>query len=537
MVFGADLRSLALLRILMAMVVIGDVLARIPDLRIAYTVEGVMPRSILLESFVRWRWSVNLVNDTLAFQALVWIAALAAGACMLVGYRTRWATVLVWIFVVSIQARNPFVLSGADTLIRVLLFWMMFLPLGARWSIDSMGAQDGRQSLSNRFVSFATAGLFLQVAFMYAFTALLKSGPEWRTEGTALYYALGAEHITKPFGEFLHQFPELLRFLTHASLALEFLVPVLLFVPFRNGPARTIACASIVLFHTGIFLTMDLGLFPWTSASAMAAFLPAWFWDRAVPVLRSRLFGHVTPAGTARPSLAQTLRASWQAGAARLQLQGAAFSTGTVPHDVSSHAAASSREHLRADTTAASTPTRRLKSPLPVNAFLAFCLVFVFLWNLTSVSDFTLPRAALPFGYGTGLYQRWNMFAPHPSTATSWIVVRGVLESGHDIDLLTPIVRDDLSSVSEVSWAEPEDIPGTYYGSKYWRKYLSALGREDNGEERRAFAAYSCRTWNDHYGGEARLVGLQIISMSERTLPGYEDAPTRRSVLAEYRCG
>jgi hypothetical protein len=534
---GADLRSLAMLRILLALIVALDMAMRLPDLRVFYTDEGVMPRSLVTDGGVRWRWSIAFANDTYGFQLALFLATIAAAMAMMLGYRTRLATVIVWVLVVSIQARNPFVLSGADSLLRVLLFWAMFLPLGAVWSIDAYRQAD-KPRLSMRFLSFGTIGIFLQIGFMYWFTAILKSSPAWRSDGTALYYALNAGHITRPFGEYLSQFPELLRVLTHASLALEVLAPVLLFSPFLTGPLRTLAVASVMAFHLGIFLTMDVGIFPWTSASCMVCFLPSWFWDTLLRGGWDRLPRGLRDDLQRLGRLPAAAAAQWNTARSRLATGHLFLAGAGLPghHAASTRPVVASRDDHRATTTARDSPVLTLVSHPLTNLFLAGCLVFVFLWNLTSVTSFAMPPDTRPFAYGTGLYQKWNMFAPSPSRSTVWVVVRGVLADGREFDLLTPIVHDDLTHVPVLSWSEPDDIVGKYYGSKYWRKYLTALVQDNRTDERRSFAAYACRTWNGYYGGDAHLVGLQIIQMSTRTLPSNEAAPIVRDVVAQYRC-
>ena len=99
---------------------------------------------------------------------------------------------------------------AADAVLRLLLFWSMLLPLGACWSIDRLrGAVPDPPT--RRVLSIATVGLFLQIAFVYWFAVLLKSGPEWRVDGTALYYALSAKQIETPLATYLLQFPDLLK--------------------------------------------------------------------------------------------------------------------------------------------------------------------------------------------------------------------------------------------------------------------------------------------------------------------------------------
>jgi hypothetical protein len=38
--------------------------------------------------------------------------------------------------------RNPYILSGGDVLLRVVVFWAMFLPLGDRYSLDAYYGTD-----------------------------------------------------------------------------------------------------------------------------------------------------------------------------------------------------------------------------------------------------------------------------------------------------------------------------------------------------------------------------------------------------------
>lgn len=541
--FGADLRSLAVLRIVLGCLVLMDLAGRLPNLRIHYTDEGVLPRELLLADLNDWRWSLNLISGTYFVQVVLFLLAAVAATFLILGYRTRLMSILVWVMVVSIQVRNPLVSSGADTLLRVLLFWSMLLPLGAHWAIDSQRPASQR-SLSMRFLSFGTIGIFMQIAFMYWFTAALKSSPIWLSEGTALYYATGAEQITRPFGEFLHQFPALLKLLTHASLGLEVVAPILLFFPIFTGPVRTFAVASIMAFHLGIFVVMDVGIFPWTSSLAMVCFLPGWFWDSALPkaqaVPRERFasFRRVQDVATGPVhAFWNGLRGGGHAGALA-RFSSSEDGPGAIGHEYAEGTSAQASEPPAVVTGPPSSDgkPRVLESSWLTNLFAAFCLIFVFGWNMASVSAFTMPGESRPVAYGLGLYQQWNMFAPRPPRATIWYVVRGVLRDGQEVNLLTPIIYDDLNMVSQLSWEQPENIVGDYYKDKYWRKYLESIGVDGDKDNQREFAAYTCRTWNGHYGGDVELESVQIVRLSQRTLPGDQDPPVTRTIAGAYNC-
>lgn len=126
-VFGADLRSLAVFRMALAVMVLVDLAYRATDLSVFYTDGGVLPRGVLVRDELvldRWRFSLNLLSGEPFFQGLLFGAAAMAALALLAGYHTRPMTVILWVLMVSIQWRNPLVTNEGDTLLRVLLFWL-----------------------------------------------------------------------------------------------------------------------------------------------------------------------------------------------------------------------------------------------------------------------------------------------------------------------------------------------------------------------------------------------------------------------------
>ena len=544
--FGADLRSLAVLRIVLAMIVLIDLAGRTANLRVHYTDEGVLPRAGLMQTLNPYRWSLGLINGSEGFAQLLFLATAGAAICLLLGYKTRLMMVIVWILMMSIQIRNPLVLSGADTLLRVLLFWGMFVPLGAVWSIDHRRDPEPKRYAMS-FVSFGTLGLFLQIAFMYWFTAALKTGDEWRENGTALFYALRAEQITTPFGEWLQQFTLLLQGLTWGTMALEVIAPVLLFSPFWNGKLRMAAILSLMSLHFGIMLTMNLGIFPWTSAFCMVAFLPSSFWNaaeeraRAVMQVRTGRFGELRGAlEQSVQGVAHAFRQQERLGLSYNSSSTPPASYGPDPADrAASTTATAPSSNAAPDPGDEHTPERqrvRLRSSLWLNAVAAFFLVFIFGWNMSTASDFKMPENSRQVAYSIGVYQHWAMFSPHPPRSTSWHVLVGQLENGELIDMLPPILRNDLSLIEPVTWDRPDNISGSYYGDKYWRKYLDAIGMSNFDGEAREFAGYVCRTWNENYSGPMRVKALVYIKVIEPTLEDGGTGEQKKGKTFEYSC-
>jgi hypothetical protein len=538
-IFGADLRSLAAFRMVLAAIVLADLAGRASDLVVHYTDDGVLPRSMVLRELNEWQFSINLMNGTTFFQALLFAIAALAALALMVGYRTRLMSVVVWVMMVSIQWRNPLVLSDADTLMRVLLFWAMFLPLGAYWSVDR-ARNPVPARLSMRFLSLATVALFLQIAFMYWFTVMLKTGREWRTDGTALYYALSAEHLTTPLGAYVRQFTTPLKALTYGSFWLEALGPCLLFFPFRTALVRTGAILAFMCLHFGILLTLDLGLFPWLSAFCMVSFLPSRFWDVTVPRLRTAVPGLSDLARIpqrAATRLAPAFGSPFRARSAAWGSVGFASPAGiAVDASVEQLGGFEVRPGTASIMPAPCGPRTvpaRVRSSVVTNLLAISCLVYVFLWNLTTVSDFSMPDRIRPLGNLLGLKQSWNMFAPRPVTVTGWYVIPGTLGDGRQVDLVRAVVNDDPDLIREVSWERPDDLD-VIFEDKYWRKYLDAI--RDDSAQRRYFAQYVCREWNASHDGGSELVSLQIVYVKERTLPNQKRGAPKQDVLTEHSC-
>jgi hypothetical protein len=520
-VFGADLRSLAALRIVLGLLVLVDLSRRATDLVAHYSDEGVLPRSNLDPS--PYSFSLNTLSGTPEFQALLFALAALGALSMLVGYRTRLATFAVWLLVLSIQLRNPLVLTGGDTLLHLLLFWSIFLPLGAVWSIDRVRASDansGRHTtppqLSMRFFSMGTAALFLQIALMYWVTAINKYGEEWRWDGTALYYALSYDRGATELGSYLLNFPMLLTVLTFATLALEALGPFLLFSPLLNGPIKTVAVAAFMGFQFGILATLSVGLFSLVAALCMVCFLPGWFWEKLLPKLRAGLAGDSSEAN--RHSDEGTAASSEQGDSAPVG------------------------EGARGRGEAAKSRPVVLRSAFLTNLLALGFLLNVLGWNLASVSSLGVPTPAYQISVLSGLSQGWFMFAPSPPKHDGWWVVPGELEDGKLVDVL-PVIHNDYG-LHEVSYQKPEDIGSTV---KNWQKYLNYMTikeftdtpkrRDDQREKRESFSGYLCQEWNEHHAGEESLESLSIVYMSESTPPPGQTPEIEREMLHEHSCG
>jgi hypothetical protein len=484
-VFGLDLRSLALFRVGLSLLLLADLANRCADLRAHYTDAGVLPRAALTTTGAA---CLHALHGSAWFEAALFVVAALFAAALLVGFCTRFATVVSWFLLISLHARNPMVLQGGDLLFRTMLFWSIFLPLGARCSVDAL-RRGSSEPLPGRVASPCTLALILQVCFVYWFSAALKSDPVWRQEGTALYYALSIDQTVTRAGQYLLGFPRLLWFLTFATVWFEALGPVLLFCPVSNGPVRTAVVVLFLLFHlVGLNLFMALGPFPYICAVGWLALLPSWFWDRlAVWFPRTLALLQKVGRGLARRGL------------------------GTV------------------------VPGRPEEQPPCLHpsflemTIVTFLLVYVLCWNVRTVNFDRYSRFFPPqmnsLGFTLGLDQMWGMYAPCPLKEDGWYVVEGTLADGTRVDV--------LHGGGPVRWEKPELVSESYKNER-WRKYMLNLWSAENAGHRPYYAAYLLREWNRHHPGKEQMEVVDVYFMLEVTLPDYQVPRPEKVLLCRY---
>jgi hypothetical protein len=252
------------------------------DLQAHYGDHGVFPLSVYLERYKNPFWlSLHLAVPDSAKPLLFVVAALFAVALVL-GYRTRLVTVILWALTVSLHSTNYLVAQSGDTALRHLLFWGMFLPLGARWSLDA--TRHRRPSNDTRPVATgATFAIVVQLLLVYGFTASHKLGHSVWRKGEAVYYALSHEAFTTQFGTWFSQFTGPLSLATWATPVLQLVVVVLVPLTWKSAWVRVLVALAMIGMHVTFMLFLHLGLFSFVMIVWWLAMLPGTFYDRLLP--------------------------------------------------------------------------------------------------------------------------------------------------------------------------------------------------------------------------------------------------------------
>lgn len=280
-VIALDLRSLALLRMGLALVVMADLLSRFQGLTAHYSDQGVLPRSILTEKLLHpWYWSLHLLSGAVFWQFLLFLLTFIIALALLVGYRTRLASIAVWALMVSLQNRNPALIFAGDDVLRAILFWAMFLPLSGCYSIDS-ALNSSNKPIPKRISSGATFAFMVQLCFVYTWSAAYKTKSNiWFPDGDAVYYSLSFDQYVTGLGQWLLTFPEsILKTITYSTLVFEWVGPFLIFIPFWIYGFRTIAIVSFVALHFGFGLSFKIGILSYLSIVNWLALIPSEIWD------------------------------------------------------------------------------------------------------------------------------------------------------------------------------------------------------------------------------------------------------------------
>ena len=504
--FGVDPRSLAVFRIGVAGILLLDLWYRSREIGAFFTDEGILPRHVLIslnefgsQSGYQHVWSLHMFSGQYWAQLLLILVSAFFGLWLLFGYRTRLSAVVSWVLLLSLDSRNPDILNSGDVLLRCMLLWALFLPLGSVWSIDRL-VHRPLSKLPQRFANVASAALLLQLAMMYLFSAIAKMNPVWYWDLSGVYYALHCDAFVKPLGVALREYSGLTKLMTASSFGLELLGPILVFLPFWTSRIRVVLIAAFWTFHVGLAATMTLGLFPIICIVAWTVFVPTEFWDWLAA--RLQRFRHVSVVRRLVRYAARLRR--------RSKRRHSMFLAGAEKNRWRNQGA---RAWL-------------------INATLSMLLLYFVLWNVREARFWeqkVLPLEMTGIGRVLGLDQNWGMFSPIPRTDDGWIVMKGTLRDGSEVNLWQD---------RELPWEKPLRVSDTYV-SQRWRKYLDNLTTDPYALRRLDFCEWLGRRWNERLapGETARQVVLiELIHRIEATPPpGMPFPELENRSLYEYR--
>ncbi len=506
---SVDLRSLAVLRISLAVLLLVDLLGRAGSLTAHYTDFGVLPRSVLFETEgLRSYLSLHVISGSAYWQMLLFALAGYFAITLMLGIRTRLATVASWLLLLSLHHRNPIVLQAGDTLLRLMLFWAMMLPLGARWSVDSSsGPLTLYHRKDNRLLSVAGVAIMLQVCLVYWFTATFKDHPMWWHRDAA-YYALNVDQLVTPLGMWVRQIDWLLPILTSTAFGLAIAAPLLVFCPVWTGTARMLVILAMIGTHLALAMSLKLGLLPYVAAASWLVFIPSKWWDWLWKC------GRRQSGLRAKPSRSVWLLAlmKWLPSVVSHSRRG----TGDVLIDTPTD------------------PQRGIRARGWEQVVATIALMYVLAWNLQWLdSNSEQPMAPVKvtaMGDVLRMEQGWNMISPKAEALDNdgWFVMPATLVDGSKIDIFTG---------RQVSWANPYGL-GTNDPGTRWRRYLRNLAKPQFQHHHylHPFAEYMAWSFDTTHPPTKQIKSFDIVFMRKQSLPTGGIEITRHQLL-QYQPG
>ncbi len=231
--------------------------------------DGLLDHQLLQRVF--WYTRVSLFQPPLS--ASFFYAAFAFGCvgslAIAAGHRVRfWATAL-FLIAVSTYRWNFIVMYVDDSIMHLLLLWLILLPAGRTLVLSEWLRQRGaawRRWTQVTVPGAAVWGLMLNMCLVYLTAGLWKlESPMWHS-GFALYATLRLPISRAPDFWTPSQLPGL-RLATWAALVIEPLIPVLLLLR-KNHPLKWLGLLAQQGFHLGIIATLRI---PFANLAMMAS--------------------------------------------------------------------------------------------------------------------------------------------------------------------------------------------------------------------------------------------------------------------------
>ena len=508
-----DTRSLAVFRIFVGLLVVADVLLRSRNFLLYYTDGGIVPQSLAQANTPEYAISVYyLTSDPVAIAGLFALTALV-GLSLVVGYRTRVATVLTFLLVISLDHHNPFVTSYADTLFRLLLFWAIFLPLGERWSVDAVHAETTRPDWEPR-ASVAGVATFLvlaQMVMMYLQNGIHKTESALWRSGEATPLIFGIDEMTFLLGEWLGAFPTLL---TYGGLLWFYMLLGSWLLILLRGRLRFPLVVLFIGGHLSFALTVRIGAFAYVAMAGLVLFIQQPVWDdgRRLAHWLGRRFG-INP--IKRVPWDRFRRVARTVPAFRL-----------VPDRY-----------------------RQLKPAVYTVGFGAVVIALVliggvFLLNAGAVTadgydQHQLNHEVEQATGGEHVYTvartlgvrqpEWSVFAPHPRTTDRYYVFGATTVDGERID-----VFNDRA----FSWDRPEPLQAQHDTYRQ-RFFMNSIRRGSaGGELTRQFGEHICTVYEQEHGTELSHISMFEVteSITLETITDPSDREVDREHFYRHHC-
>lgn len=227
---------------------------------------------------------------------IAYIATILFGLALMVGLYTRASTLMTVFLWMSLYVSDPFVGSGGDSVLRMVLLYLSFTEAGQHWSVDALLRDrrgEVRRIMPTWFTvtlhNLATILIIHQVVMVYVGSAFWKVQSEPWKNGTAVYFPLQTDAYS-PWNDLFHPlyaFMPVIAGATYSAMVVQMFFPVLLIY----RPTRLMALILITGMHLAIGIFMGILYFSLVMIAVDMILISDRSWIRAAEWIRGRRGG------------------------------------------------------------------------------------------------------------------------------------------------------------------------------------------------------------------------------------------------------
>lgn len=275
-----DPRTAGIFRIVVGFLCAADTIRRWSVARTFYSNEGVLTNHYhLYRPSGVYNFSVYHAFSSLSEVHVAFAISVLCHLILMVGWHARLFAAISFILVTSLDNRLVLVENGGYVVVNLVALYAMFLPIERRFSVDAWvrSWRERREAsvaeLRDRkppwwetddYVSIAVGLALLNLAVVYFFNVVNKSGDIWR-KGETVHYVLYINRMVTGLAVLLRKILPMpvARGLAWWTLCQEALICVLLLWPYGRRVTRTLAILGIWSLHVVFGTMFRLGPFAW----------------------------------------------------------------------------------------------------------------------------------------------------------------------------------------------------------------------------------------------------------------------------------
>ena len=275
-----DPRTAGIFRIVLGFLCAADAIRHWAVAPVFYSNDGVLTNHYhLFRPSSPYNFSVYHAFSSMPEVHVAFALSVLCHLFLMVGWHARLFSVVSFILVTSLDNRLVMVENGGYIVVNLVAMYAMFLPIERRFSVDAwlrsmrekkektlaeIGEHHRPKWATEDYVSLACLLVVLNLAVVYFFNVINKSGWIWR-KGETVHYVLYLNRMATGIAVFFRKILPMwtTRGLSWWTICHEAMLVALILWPYGRRVTRTLAILGIWALHVTFGTMFRLGPFAW----------------------------------------------------------------------------------------------------------------------------------------------------------------------------------------------------------------------------------------------------------------------------------